>query len=260
METESQSTEIESKETSHESPKINLLAWYGTIAGLCLVIACSSIFITRAYLANHRLNQENWRPGKLYRLEEDLLAINRDGREVSLGQLRGKVYVIGYQYTDCPGGCLGMAAVMKELLAIHKGNPNFHLVSLSVNPKDDTPEKMNAWVKEKGVDSPKWWFLTGDEERIRKYASRYIKFFTPRRNTDPAVIAAQGEWMHDQRLVIVDGEANVRGFYGVMDPTGGETAYQLLKRDLDMVLHPAKKLSEYPEIKYPEPDPAASAK
>ena len=246
-------SETDKKENPGELGELNLVAWYGSIAGICLIIIAGSIFITRAYLKNHRLNQENWRPGKLYRLEEDLQAVNRDGSEVSLRELRGKVYVVGYQYTDCPGGCLGMAAVMKELYEIHGNNPKFHLVSISVNPKGDTPEKMDAWVKERGIDSPKWWFLTGDEERIRRYASRFIKFSIPQRNTDPALVATQGEWAHDQRLVLVDGEANVRGFYGVMHPQGGETALKLLKRDLDMVLHPSKKLKDYPEIVFPDP-------
>ena len=131
-------SETETKKNPGEPGELNLVAWYGSIAGICLIIIAGSVLITRAYLKNHRLNQENWRPGKLYRLEEDLQAVNRDGREVSLGELRGKVYVVGYQYTDCPGGCLGMAAVMKELHDIHGNNPQFHLVSISVNPKADT--------------------------------------------------------------------------------------------------------------------------
>jgi protein SCO1 len=232
--------------------EINLVAWYGTIAGLCAIILGGSFFITRAYLKDTREKAVNFRPGKIGRLEEDLKAINRDGRNVSLSELRGKIYVLGYQYTDCPGGCLGMAAVMEELHDMYKNDPRFHLVSISVNPEGDTPEKMNAWVKDKGVDAPNWWFLTGDGEKIRKYVARYLKFYPTQENTDPTVIATQGKWAHDQRLVIIDGEANIRGYYGVMDLEGGPTAVKLLKRDLDMILHPEKKLSDYPVIEFPK--------
>lgn len=246
---EAERTEV--KEISGQPREINLVAWYGTIAGICLIIAGGSFFITRAYLANHRMNQENWRPGKIARLEEDLQAINRDGKEVALSQLRGSVYVVGYQYTDCPAGCLGMASVMKDLLEQYRDNPRFHLVSISVDPASDTPEKMDAWVREKGVDSDKWWFLTGDPELIGKYMVNQFKFFAPIENTDPAKIATEGRWAHDLRLAIVDGEANIRGYYGVMDLQGGSTATELLKRDLDMVLNPSKKLSDYPVIQFP---------
>lgn len=238
--------------------EINLVTWYGTIAGICAIILGGSFFITRAYLQNHRENMENWRPGKIGRLEEDLEAVNRDGKKVSLGQLRGKVYVVGYQYTDCPGGCLGMASVMKELHDKYQNHPKFHLVSISVNPAEDTPEKMDAWVKDKGVESDKWWFLTGDPKLIAKYMTNQFMLVPSKENTDPSVIATEGKWAHDQRLLIVDGEANIRGIYGVMDLQGGETAEKLLKRDLDMILYPEKKLSDYPPIKFPEmvPSPA----
>lgn len=247
-------SETDNNDISREPREINLVTWYGTIAGLCALIIGGSLFITRAYLANHRENQKNWRPGKIGRLEDDLKLINRDGRNVKLSDLKGKVFVAGYQYTDCPGGCLGMAAVMEELYELHGKDPRFHLVSFSVNPKGDTPEKMNAWVKDKGVDVPNWWFVTGDEENIKNYMLRHFKFYATEENTGPLEIATQGQWAHDQRLVIVDGEANIRGYYGVMDPLGGETAIKFLKRDLDMVLNPEKKLGDYPEIRFPITD------
>ena len=249
----------ESQAPDRQPREINLFAWYGTIIGLCTLILASSFFISRAYLANHRQNQANWRPGKIGRLEEDLKAVNRDGREVALSDLRGKVYVVGYQYTDCPGGCLGMAAVMKDLLQKFGKFPQFHLVSISVNPADDTPEKMDAWVKNKGVESDRWWFLTGDAEQFKKYTNSQFRFYSSVENTDPEKIRTEGQWSHDLRLLIVDGEANIRGYYGVMDLQGGETAIQLLHRDLDMVLNPEKKLSDYPVIEMPAIVPVSSA-
>ncbi|MEO0416874.1 MAG: hypothetical protein AAF226_18195, partial [Verrucomicrobiota bacterium] len=90
-----------------EGPQINLVAWWSTIIGLCLVIAFGSIFITRAYLERRDYEVENWRPPYRGKLEKDLTAINRDGKEVNLGSLKHKIFVAAYQYTDCPAGCLG---------------------------------------------------------------------------------------------------------------------------------------------------------
>src|SRR5688572_21911888 len=104
-------------ETSPEDIRAKLIAWWASIIGVCLIIIFGSIFVTRAYLVRHGYEMENWRPPHLARLETDLNAVNRTGEKVSLGQLRGKVYVAGYQYTDCPAGCLGLAAVMKSLEA-----------------------------------------------------------------------------------------------------------------------------------------------
>lgn len=222
-----------------------LIAWWGSIIGVCLIIAFGSIFVTRAYLVRRGYEMENWRPPHIARLETDLDAINRMGEKVSLGQLRDKVFVAGYQYTDCPAGCLGLAAVMKMLEAEFGADPRFRLVSISVNPAGDTPAKMDAWVKEKGVDSPDWWFLTGDPETFSKYMISKFKFYATEEITDPALIATQGPYAHDQRLAIVDGDANIRGYYDVLNVQRADIEFERLRRDLKMVLDPKLKLSDF---------------
>jgi cytochrome oxidase Cu insertion factor (SCO1/SenC/PrrC family) len=222
-----------------------LIAWWGSIIGVCLIIAFGSVFVTRAYLARRGYEMENWRPPHIARLETDLEAVNRTGEKVSLGQLRGKVYVAGYQYTDCPAGCLGLAAIMKMLEEEFGDDPQFRLVSISVNPAGDTPEKMDAWVKEKGVDSPDWWFLTGDPEAFAKYMISKFKFYATEEITDPALVATQGPYAHDQRLAIVDGDANIRGYYDVLNLQRSDVEFQRLRRDLKMVLNPKLKLADF---------------
>lgn len=232
-------------ETEAIEERNKLIAWWGSIIGVCLIIVFGSVFVIRAYRIRINYEIENWRPPHLARLETDLDAINRTGEEVSLGQLRDKVYVVGYQYTDCPAGCLGLAAIMKLLDAEFGEDPQFRLVSISVNPAADTPEKMDAWVKEKGVDSPDWWFLTGDPEAFSKYMISKFKFYATEEITDPALIASQGPFAHDQRLAIVDGKANIRGYYDVMNPPIAASEFERLRRDLKMVLNPKLKRSDF---------------
>jgi cytochrome oxidase Cu insertion factor (SCO1/SenC/PrrC family) len=229
------------------------IAWWGSIAGICLIIITGSIFVTRAYLMRRGYEMENWRPPHIARLERDLDAVNRDGQKVSLSQLRGKIYVAGHQYTDCPAGCLGTAAVMVGLEEEFGDDPRFRLVSISVNPTGDTPEKMDQWLREKGIDSSDWWFLTGDPDEIRKYMISQFKFYATEEITDPAQRAAQGPYAHDQRLVIVDGEANIRGYYDVMNVQVGSYEIARLRRDLKMILDPTLKLTDLPPL---QPDPA----
>lgn len=234
----------EPQNEAHEIPRNQLITWWGSIIGVCAVIIFGSIFVTRAYLERRNYEVENYRPPHVAKLETDLNLVNRDGTEVSLGQLRDKVYVAGYQYTECPAGCLGMAAIMKLLEEEYGDDPKFRLVSISVDPEGDTPEKMNAWVKENGVDSEDWWFLTGESEEIAKYMISEFKFYATEDVTDPAMIAAVGEFSHDQRLALVDGGANIRGYYDVMNVGRGELELQRLRMDLKLVLNPDLKLSD----------------
>ena len=60
--------------------------------------------------------------------------------------------------------------------------------------------------------------------------------YSVRENTDPALIAAEGKFSHDQRLVLVDGKANVRGYYRVMDAQMGAMELERLKADIQRLL------------------------
>ena len=211
----------------------NPTIWWLSIAGICTIIILGSVFITLSYRRLSQEQAENPRPLYIGKLETDLEVTNRDDSTVFFHELKDKIYVVGYQYTDCPSGCLGMAGVMEELHEKFGDREEFHLVSVSLQPEVDTPEKMDQWVKQNGVDVNNWWFVTGDPEEIRKYMKDYFMFFQATENTDPAVIASQGKWAHDQRLALVDGKANVRGYYGVMNTEDGDKEVGRLISDIE---------------------------
>jgi len=210
--------------------------FWATIIGICLIIITGSVFVTRSYMKRMQYEAENPRLAYISKLEKDLEATNRDGKKVRLSELKGKIWVGGYLYTDCPAGCLGLAAYKADLNKEFGERPEFHMVSISLNPAEDTPEKMDAFIKKSGGDAENWWFLTGDEEEIRKYVLRYFKLYSVKENTDPAIVAAEGKFSHDQRLVLVDGNANVRGYYRVMDPEMGEKEFERLKMGIQLLL------------------------
>ncbi len=211
--------------------------FWATIIAICAIIFSGSFFVTRSYQKYGEQIEQDDRPIFGSRLERDLDLINRDGQEVALGQLKGKIWVAGYQYTDCPSGCLGLAAIQSRLQQEFSSDPRFHLVSISLDPKEDTPEKMDEWVKDHGVDEPNWWFVTGDENEIRSYMMKYFKFYGRQENTDPAQITAYGKYSHDQRLALVDGMGNVRGWYEVMDADFGEAELEKLRKDIRFLLN-----------------------
>lgn len=216
--------------------------FWATITGICLVIIMGSVFVTRSYLQRRNYEAENPRLPFLSKLEKDLKGVNRDGKEIHLAELKGKVWVAGYLYTDCPSACLGLAAYMADLNKDYGKRSDFQLVSISLNPKGDTPEKMNAFVNKNGVDAANWWFLSGDEEEIRKYMLRYFKLYSVKENTEPEAIAANGQFSHDQRLVLVDQGGNIRGYYRVMDAQRGTKELERLKSDVQRLFDGADEL------------------
>ncbi len=230
-----------------------------TIAGICAVIIFGSVFVTRSYLKRNQYEAENYRPPHLSKLEVDLDAINRDGNAVKLGQLKGKVWVMGYMYTDCPSGCLGLAAYLEQLHGKFGDREDFHLVSVSLNPGEDTPEKINAWIENHAITIPEdeWWFLTGDETEIRDYMLDWFHMPYGDESTDAAVVATQGKFQHQPMLVIIDAGANIRGYYRVMQDDVAEKEFQRLQRDLELVLEESEgDIAPADEVETPLPSPA----
>ncbi|MGN6626892.1 MAG: SCO family protein, partial [Tepidisphaeraceae bacterium] len=76
---------------------------------------------------------------------------DQDNQPFGTEQLKGKTWIASLFFTTCPGPCPMMQG---RLNAIEDAvqNPNVLIVSVSVDPEHDTPEKMKAYAKRMGVD------------------------------------------------------------------------------------------------------------
>lgn len=112
----------------------------------------------------------------------DVTLINQNGKKISFKQYKGKQVLLTFIYTRCPlpDFCPLMSRnfseIYKELQ--RKSNNNVHLLSITIDPKYDTPEVLRKYSElYTGTKDPsafnQWEFATGDPEEIKKTA----KFF-----------------------------------------------------------------------------------
>lgn len=99
----------------------------------------------------------------------DLPLLTQDGKEVHFytDMLKGKVVLISFIYTNCTDICpilMPNLVRIQELLGDRSGR-DVSLISISVDPEDDTPEELKAYGKKFGA-KPGWTFLTGKKENI----------------------------------------------------------------------------------------------
>ena len=52
-------------------------------------------------------------------------------------------------------------------------HPNFGVISISIDPKNDTPEILKEHAKKVGTQNPNWHFLTGDRDYIGTIADEF---------------------------------------------------------------------------------------
>jgi protein SCO1 len=94
---------------------------------------------------------------------------NQDGRQLRLYTdiLKGKVVIVNSFYSTCSGVCRVTIPVFKQLqdeLGERVGT-DVRLVSISVDPENDTPEVLRQYAVGVGA-KPGWDFLTGDKETV----------------------------------------------------------------------------------------------
>jgi protein SCO1/2 len=99
----------------------------------------------------------------------DLPLLTQDGKEVHFytDMLKGKVVLVSFIYTNCTDICpilMPNLVRIQELLGERSGR-DVSLISISVDPVDDTPEELKKYGKKYGA-KPGWTFLTGKKENI----------------------------------------------------------------------------------------------
>ena len=99
----------------------------------------------------------------------DVTLVDQDGvpRRLYSDLLKDKVVIIDVLFTGCEGACPVMArtfARLQDFLGDRLGK-DVHMLSISVDPRTDTPTKMKAYAT--GVNArPGWFFLSGSPENV----------------------------------------------------------------------------------------------
>src|SRR5919106_3055041 len=96
--------------------------------------------------------------------------MERDGRRITLSDLKGKVSIINFIYTNCPDTCPIQTAQMKQIQDGFKNEKDLLLVSITVDPKRDTAKVLSEYADHFGADPARWFFLTGEQESIYRLA------------------------------------------------------------------------------------------
>jgi protein SCO1/2 len=218
-------------EADQQAPQRRINPWS---VWLLILIMLGGIFVFYNYVLTLERQSEDYRPGKVKRIDENFLFTRHDGKQVTTGDLEGKVWLVSHVFTRCPGQCAGITAEMKTFQQQHADNPLFNLVSVSMDPDYDTPEILTEFRKSHELTGDNWWFVTGPAEALNGYMFKYF-FFKPIVKTDDEKEQANDIYKHDSKVALVDHARNVRDWYDLFDKDDVEK----LKKDLEIVLKEA---------------------
>lgn len=131
-------------------------------------------------------------------------------------EMLGKVWVVDFVFTHCTGPCPLLSQRMSSLSKTLP--PAVGLMTISVDPEGDTPERLRAYAKAYGADG-RWVFLRGGPKET--YELLYAGFRLPM-STDPKADAGSRS-IHSTRLVLVDKDGAIRGYYDGLSDSDAES-------------------------------------
>ena len=140
--------------------------------------------------------------------------VNEKGQSFSSSSLKGKIYVASFFFTRCGTICPKITSQLSRVQDTFNQDPNVKLISISVDPAYDHPEKLQAYSKRFDANEGQWTFLTGEKKVI--YPLILKGFHVPLADAseyDAAIKNPDETFIHSERLVLVDKEGVIRGFY-----------------------------------------------
>ena len=148
--------------------------------------------------SNAEVNLEKIGPAPKFELT------NQDGKKINNDSYKGKVYVLEFFFTTCPSICPKMNQSMLVIEKKFFGNPNFGIVSITIDPIHDTPEVLKSHAELLGVKSSNWNFLTGDRQTIFDLANKGFNLYAGENSK------VNGGFEHSGMFALIDKNGNIR--------------------------------------------------
>ena len=196
--------------------------FYTGVAAICIGVVATALYLGKGLNAPYQeplvTNVGKDTAPQWFEIAKDFAAVNQDNQPVKLSDLRGKVWVVAEFFAVCPQCAIRNGEELRKIYDEFKGDPDFHLACISVDPENDKPDKLADYAKALSAETKNWWFLNGgDAATVHTYLEQELKFFGLRERTDPLDIETNGRYAHDLGFILVDRDFKVVGKWPLAD-------------------------------------------
>ena len=135
----------------------------------------------------------------------DFTLTDQTGAPVRLSQFRGQPVAVTFVYTRCPvaTACPLTVARFSKIQAGLVKEKFGELLTVTVDPENDTPEALRQYASHVGADPARWKFLTGDPKAVARVAEIFGVLYYP----------DKGQIVHSQAVAIVGPDGRLATIY-----------------------------------------------
>ena len=141
--------------------------------------------------------------------------VDERGQPLTEAALRGHVTIVSFIFTRCPDICPVTSLKMQHLQEqTFDVGDKVKLLSISIDPAYDTPERLAAYAPRYQADTTRWRFVTGPVDRVNALVEKGLM----------TSMIAEGELngipkiTHRGYLSLIDPQLHIRGFFEQDDP------------------------------------------
>jgi protein SCO1/2 len=137
--------------------------------------------------------------------------VDQTGQPFSDAAMRGHISIVSFVFTRCDTICpvisMKMARIQEKTFDLGR---DIKLVSFSVDPEYDTPERLDAYAKQYGADPERWRFVTGPKDKV--FSLIEGPFMTSMLR-DPDRPSGVPDIKHGGYFLLLDRNLHIRGKY-----------------------------------------------
>lgn len=141
----------------------------------------------------------------IYHKVPDFSYTNQYGENITPETFIDGAYIVDYFFTSCPTICPKVKQQQLRLYEKYKNHPKLSFLSVSIDTKYDTVERLANFSKRLEIEKGNWHFVTGNKDMIYDNA---LGFFHVAIENEKA----PGGYDHDGKLVLIDKNGHIRGF------------------------------------------------
>ena len=142
---------------------------------------------------------------------------NQNGEIFSHNQLKNKITVLDFFFTNCPGPCPIMTYNMKSLYNDFSSSDDVQFVSITVDPENDNIKVLKNYADINGINDQRWQLLTSELSKIKSLKRDGFMLFADE--------LPQG---HAIKFILIDEHGNIRKYFDGTD----EGSLSILKKDI----------------------------
>lgn len=151
----------------------------------------------------------------------DFELTERSGKPFNSADMKGKVWVVSYFFTSCPGECIRLNRNI-QVLSQTPELKDVHWLSITCDPDNDTTESLTKYADALNADTERWLFARGDMDYTKRVALGMNLYL--------------GRQTHSNHAIVIDKAGKIRGTF---DGTSTRDCEEMKKLLVQLEAEPA---------------------